>query len=125
MDTIPSSITAGDVIKSATTNAILNILKAIVPVATPISASGDLDDTAMFLIVDATAGEVDLNLPLATDSGKWYLVAKGDSSGNSVKVLPQAGDNISGGDNWTMSAQYNLVLLVADGVHTWLRITSV
>lgn len=77
-------------------------------------------DLGKVINVDATAGAVTLTLTAAATmaDGFWCYVRKADSSGNAVTIDPNAAETINGGANISVTAQFEMRLLVCDGT-TW------
>lgn len=75
------------------------------------------DDEAV--LVDATAGAVDVILPLALGWQRELKVKKVDSSGNAVSVLGSDGDTIDGAASKSLPNQWDSVRLISDG-ENWL-----
>ncbi len=82
-------------------------------------------DIGKVINVDATAGAVTLTLTAAATmaDGFWCYVRKADSSGNAVTIDPNAAETINGGANISVTAQFEMRLLVCDGT-TWFMETD-
>jgi len=82
-------------------------------------------DLGKVINVDATAGAVTLTLTAAATmaDGFWCYVRKADSSGNAVTIDPNAAETINGGANISVTAQFEMRLLVCDGT-TWFMETD-
>jgi hypothetical protein len=82
-------------------------------------------DLGKVINVDATAGAVTLTLTAAATmaDGFWCYVRKADSSANAVTIDPNAAETINGGANISVTAQYEMRLLVCDGT-TWFMETD-
>ena len=82
-------------------------------------------DLGKVINVDATAGAVTLTLTAAATmaDGFWCYVRKADSSGNAITIDPNAAETINGGANISVTAQYEMRLLVCDGT-TWFMETD-
>lgn len=104
------------------------------PVAPVLDASGtdvyaaDLEND--LILVDATAGAGDVQLPSAAgNEGKTYTVKKTDAGINAVTVLPDGTELIDGAANFALAAQYDSVTLVAftdaAGVSGWAVLATV
>jgi hypothetical protein len=76
------------------------------------------------ILADCSAGAVVITLFSATKSGRTLIVVKMDSTANSVSVVPFGNDTIEGGTSKTLGSQYGKLILLADGVSTWLDIGS-
>ena len=73
-------------------------------------------------MVDASAGEVVLALPLSTGSGmagSEYEVKKIDASVNNVIVSGTGTDTVDGQTTYTISNQYEAAKFVACGTDQW------
>lgn len=73
------------------------------------------------ILVDATAGALQVNLIQAFNQGKEVTVIKTDSSGNAVTVAALSGDSIEGSPSVDLTAQYKKIILTSDGNLTWLE----
>ena len=74
------------------------------------------------VMVDASAGEVVLTLPLSTGSGmagSEYEVKKIDASVNNVIVSGTGTDTVDGQTTYTISNQYEAAKFVACGTDQW------
>lgn len=82
-------------------------------------------DLGKVINVDATAGAITLTLTAAATmaDGFWCYVRKADSSGNAVTIDPDAAETINGGANISVTAQFEMRLLVCDGT-TWFMETD-
>lgn len=82
-------------------------------------------DLGKVINVDATAGAVTLTLTAAATmaDGFWCYVRKADSSGNAITIDPNAAETINGGANISVTAQFEMRLLVCDGT-TWFMETD-
>lgn len=76
-------------------------------------------------LCDATAGAVVLDLPAASaKNGRYYMVSKIDSSGNTCTVTRAGSDTVNstgaiGATTFALSSQGNSVTLTSDGVSKW------
>lgn len=76
---------------------------------------------AGLVLVDASAGTVDITLPAAADSeGVRYTLLRLDSEANLVTVTPDGADMIDGAATMELAAGDRRGL-VSDGVNAWLR----
>lgn len=82
-------------------------------------------DLGKVINVDATAGAVTLTLTAAATmaDGFWCYVRKADSSANAITIDPNAAETINGGANISVTAQFEMRLLVCDGT-TWFMETD-
>lgn len=84
---------------------------------TPYSASVGED-----VIVDASGGDVTVNLPAASgNSGQTILVKKTDSSVNTVTIDGNGTETIDGNLTLVISNQYDSYELVSDGSGWYVR----
>jgi hypothetical protein len=121
---IPAAITAGDVIRSDTTNAILTVLTWLYSNVVVKTADYLATDSDYVILVDDTAGNVNITLPAALDQGKRFIVMKIKSNANHVTVTPNGADTIQGSATMTLSAQYDEAYICADGVSIWYKIAA-
>lgn len=78
-----------------------------------------------FYPVDCTSGAVTVTLPLAANYNfKKYCIKKVDSSANAVTVSVSGSDNIDGASSTTLTAQYDSVIVVSNGITTWHKILT-
>lgn len=69
---------------------------------------------------DATSAGFTVTLPLAANyQYKKYCIKKIDSSANIVTIARSGSDTIDGATTKTLTAQYNAITLVSDGVSKW------
>jgi hypothetical protein len=122
---LPLPRAAGDVIRSSDMNLVIAALKLIAP--NIVTKTGDylatLDD--MVILVDDTGDDVIITLPVATTSGKTYLIAKTHSSANHVTITPNGADEIDGHTGMQLDTQFDKLLLMADGVSNWAIVSSI
>ncbi len=86
-----------------------------------VNASGPVLENDYIVLVDATAAAVTLDLPAAAGSkGALVTVKKLDSSVNTVTVEANASETIDGAANKTLTAQYETLRIVCDGVEWWV-----
>lgn len=68
------------------------------------------------VLADATSGAITVNLPAAADNeDRMIAVKKVDSSVNAVTVDANASETIDGNLTYSLSSQYDVVMLVSDG----------
>jgi len=84
-----------------------------------VSASGDLLATNCIVFVDATAGDVNVNVPAG---GSYYVVKKIDASANLVSIIPPEGKTIDGEANLQLSVKNEKCTLVVDADGNWQTI---
>lgn len=74
-----------------------------------------------FYRCDATGGAFAATLPTAASAGNGATVAfkKTDASANAITVTRAGADTIDGATTKAISIQYDLVILVSDGVSAW------
>lgn len=88
------------------------------------TANFALDTSATFFIVDATTGVRQGTLPaVASNSGRWYVVFKKDSSANALTLVVPDSATINGSSTQVLSGQYAWSLLFTDGTN-WLSLHS-
>lgn len=87
--------------------------------------------TNSLILVDATAGDVDITLPLASSlidvtygSAKIFYIKKADSSGNAVNVIVSGSDTIEGAGALNLTSPLQSVLLVPDGNDWFILATN-
>lgn len=70
---------------------------------------------------DATTGGFSLSLPLASAAanGATVFFKKADSSANAVTINVAGSDKIDGATSVSLTAQYQLIGLISDGVSNW------
>jgi hypothetical protein len=76
------------------------------------------------VIVDTSTGNVSVNLPTATLTGKRLVIMKETVDDNSVSVVCFGNDLIQGLASKTLSSQWSKVVLESDGVSNWLDLGS-
>jgi hypothetical protein len=81
-----------------------------------------VSDFAIF--ADATQGPVRIALPEASNEGKIVFIQKVDDTGNPVFVRCLEGDSTSSGDSLKASDRWDGWTLMADGVKTWVVIST-
>jgi hypothetical protein len=80
-------------------------------------------NTDFAILANATSGALTINLPAVTYAGMVVYVKKIDSSANVVKV--SAGSfEIEGKSTKSLTAQYDSLTLIADGISTWYEISN-
>lgn len=108
------SVTTEDGIRFATAGS-LECSKITATTTTPYTLAVEYG-----LLVDATAGAKVVNLPAASScKGRQYLIKKTDNSANTVTVTRAGSDTIEGSNTAALTAQYDYVKLISDGVATW------
>lgn len=69
-----------------------------------------------FIPVDATSGNVTINLPAVSgNGGKYFIVQKTDSSANTVTIDGNGAETINGATTFVITVQYHAILLWCDG----------
>jgi hypothetical protein len=77
-----------------------------------VSATQDLNAGYGLVLVDASAGAVDLNLPpFANVPGRKYTLVKIDSSGNAAAFAADGSETISGSASASTSTQWGRVTI--------------
>lgn len=75
-----------------------------------------------FITVEAGDSDVAVYLPDKTlKQGFFYTVKKTDAGAGHVVVIPQSGEKLDGGTQYTISAQYEYATFVSDGAN-WFRV---
>lgn len=73
-----------------------------------------------FVAANATAGQVDLQLPPVVNSlGLVYVLKKADATANPVNIVPDGSDTIDGGGTVAMTTAWQVTRLFCDGTQ-WL-----
>jgi hypothetical protein len=86
-----------------------------------VSTSGPVLGNDYIVLVDATAGNVVLDLPVAsTNKGALVVVKKLDASANTVTLEANGAETIDGAANKVISTQYDKFTVVCDGVEWWV-----
>lgn len=78
--------------------------------------------TDLYLLIDATLGNVTLPLPSAVGlvPGKGFWLLRTDSTVNTVTLAPVGGQTINGGASATINAQFQSLYVVTDGANWFL-----
>lgn len=84
------------------------------------------ETTDGIIVVDATAGDVDIALPaLASTIGTPITIKRTDSSGNDVTVTPDGSEEIDGATPYTaLAAQYDYVSIYPEPSFGWLIVAA-
>ena len=86
-----------------------------------ISASQDLSSSDMFVLVDASAGEVTVTLPPALGAlNQVFFIKKIDASTNAVTVSCRGAETIDGVAAYTLAARYETVAVASDGTNWYI-----
>jgi hypothetical protein len=86
-----------------------------------VSTSGPVLGNDYLVLVDTTTASVTLDLPPAvSNKGAIVVVKKVDSSVNTVTVETNASETIDGATNKALTAQYETLTIVCDGVEWWV-----
>jgi len=81
-----------------------------------VTADYTLDGNDQVVLVDATAGPVTITLqPAASMRGKTVTVTKIDATANTVTVVPDGTDLISGATSEVLTAQFESFTAISDG----------
>ena len=80
------------------------------------------DDDVIF--VDAGAGGVTVTLPPATNKGQFLAITKSEGSINVVTVSRAGTDTIQGAVSVSLTLIHQKVILCADGVSKWYKLSS-
>jgi hypothetical protein len=71
-------------------------------------------------LVSAVTNTVIVTLPLASlSTDKLYYIKKIDSSGNYVVIQPQSGDFIDGQTAYNITAQFECITVISNGIANW------
>jgi hypothetical protein len=82
--------------------------------------TGDYTVTA-----DATTGDLDINLPAASaQTGRIIVIKRLDNSGNEVRVVAQAGDDIDANQHYFLDDQWDSITVQSTG-SDWVVIAEV
>lgn len=74
---------------------------------------------------NAATGPITINLPsLAANPGKVYVIQKYDASSNAVTIVPNGADQVQFAASFPLYRQYDVVVLAALTVTTWLRVAE-
>jgi len=76
------------------------------------------------IVCDASNGDIIVSLCSATAMGLHLLIVKEDTSGNTVTVNTFGADNMEGVNSKTLSARYDKLVIVSDGVSSWYILPS-
>ncbi len=92
------------------------------PTVIETDAEYDLEGGEGTLLVDATSGAIDVNLPSAAKfSGKIFIVKKVDSSGNAVTLVPTGVETVEFGASLALAAQGDFARVQSNGTE-WLKV---
>lgn len=85
--------------------------------STPVSAA-----VAIGYLVNATSGNIQVNLPTAASAGvgSVIFVKKTDSTANTVTVKPSGSEKIDDGTSFLLSLQNEFVKIESDGTQWWV-----
>jgi hypothetical protein len=86
--------------------------------STALSANTTLNQTHFAVNVDATGASRTISLPSASASNvpnRMYVINKVDASANTVVIDPNASQLINGATTYTLTTQYESVLIQSDG----------
>jgi hypothetical protein len=85
-----------------------------------------LDTNYSVVLMDASVATRNVTLPLAnTATGNIYTIKKVDSSANNIRITAYTLDGadwldgIAAGDYYFLTAQYQSITVISDGVDTW------
>jgi hypothetical protein len=77
----------------------------------------DIDDV---ILCDTSGGPFNVSLVTSSLRGKKIVIAKTDSSGNAVGIIPFGDNTIEGASSKSLTSQHQKVILVSDGSVTWI-----
>lgn len=83
------------------------------------ASGGYSASSGMLLLVDATSGEADIQLPALSPLAAVF-VKKIDSSANTVVLTTPGAEKIDGADTRILTDQYDSVSVVCDGSNWWV-----
>ena len=88
--------------------------------------STDLTDRNKILLIDATSGDITIDLLAAATAGDGFsiTVKKTDATTNSVIIDGNASETIDGQLTQSINAQYDSLTLVCDGTNWFLKTVS-
>ncbi len=83
-------------------------------------------DNNTVILVDSTAGDVDITLPTAASAGNGFCIwiKKVSGDGNTLSILPNGAETIEGTASVTTSTQYRAYQVVTNGM-AWYLFNSV
>jgi len=87
--------------------------------ASPYTVDGS--DQNKILLVDASGGDVNINLNTSSNAGNGFeiIVKKIDASANVVNINADGAETIDGQNVRTLDRQYELINIIADGFTNW------
>jgi len=87
--------------------------------ASPYTVDGS--DQNKILLVDASGGDVNINLNTSSNAGNGFeiIVKKIDASANVVNINADGAETIDGQNVRTLERQYELINIIADGFSNW------
>lgn len=100
------------------------VLEAVAK-ATRIDTTGTytLTTANVVCLANAASGAITYNLPASSgNTGQRFYIKKTDSSTNTVTINRAGGDTIDGATSQVIRAQYQCLMLVADGSSSWFII---
>jgi hypothetical protein len=72
------------------------------------------------ILVDATGGDVDVDLPTAVGNECEFVIKKIDSSANDVNVNADGAETIDGGATAPLTAQYESINIITNNTNWWI-----
>jgi hypothetical protein len=89
-----------------------------ITVTIPTSGSVTTGSAKTLYLCNATSGAFSANLPaVATASGLTIAFKKTDSSANAITITGNSSDKIDGSNTFSLSSQYQFVVLACDGTN--------
>jgi len=86
-----------------------------------ITANTTITDTDYLLLVDASAGSINVTMPDASlFSGREFKISKTDASVNEVVILPFSGDTVLNDTQKEICFQNTVMILNSDGQGNWV-----
>jgi hypothetical protein len=86
-----------------------------------VAANYTATENDYLILCDASGDPFNVTLPAATLRGKTYIIVKKDSGENAVGVVPYGTNTIEGDASKSLAAQWDKVILTADGSETWIN----
>jgi len=86
-----------------------------------VTANTTITDTDYLLLVDASAGSINVTMPDASlFSGREFKISKTDASVNEVVILPFSGDTVLNDTQKEICFQNTVMILNSDGQGNWV-----
>jgi hypothetical protein len=88
-----------------------------------VNYSATYTTASSYIMVDASATNIEVNLPPAAES-KSFTILKTDSSYHTVTIVPDGTDTINGETSLSLTLQYEYVTIISEGT-AWYIIGGV